>query len=75
MDVFSEMATQLFIRFRAETGTSADRGRVQCCQKFALEFFFRAGNVFFGLKYKRSLLIPHGPRVTESYKIRNFIIS
>ena len=40
MDVFSEMATQLFIRFRAETGTSADRGRVQCCEKFALEFFF-----------------------------------
>ena len=51
------------------------QGRVPCWQKFRRDFFFRAGNVFFGLKEKRSLIILHGPSVTESYKIRNFIIS
>jgi hypothetical protein len=55
MDVFSEMATQLFIRFRAETGTSADRGRVQWCAKFAGEFFFRAGKVLFERNRKSPL--------------------
>ena len=45
MDVISESAALLFLRFRVEPVPSADRGRVQCCEKLPRESFFRAGNV------------------------------
>ena len=71
--VFSELATELCLRFRVEPVPSAHRGRVQWCQKLYGQFFFSAGNVFFERNRKIPLcffIFPEGPRVTEVTKLK-----
>ena len=59
--IFSESATEIFLRFRVQPCHLRQRGRVQWCEKLQLEFFFSAGNVFFGRNRKTPLFF-HGPR-------------
>ena len=71
--VFSELATELCLRFRVEPVPSAHRGRVQWCPKLYGQFFFSAGNVFFERNRKIPLcffIFPEGPRVTEVTKLK-----
>ena len=71
--VFSELATELCLRFRVEPVPSAHRGRVQWWHKLYCQFFFSAGNVFFERNRKIPLcffIFPEGPRVTEVTKLK-----
>ena len=52
---FSELACYLFLRFRVQPYLLPYRGRVQWWNKFAGEFFFRAGKVLFERNRKSPL--------------------